>query len=185
MSYPFDCITDLVFVPQDEMSEADVILIPGGSHPQLMEAAAALYLKGLAPLILPSGGINSRLKQTEWEYLSEIGYSLGVPKDAILKEDQAKNTFDNARNSWKVLRDRGLSVNKAILVCKSHHSRRAFMTYQTVFPAEVEFLIHPVVDKNEITKDNWYRDEEKIKRVMKEAEKISTYFSHHIPKWIK
>ncbi len=55
MGYPFDCITEFMFF-ETEMQPADLIMIPGGSHPQLMERAAALYHQGLAPLILPSGG---------------------------------------------------------------------------------------------------------------------------------
>lgn len=47
MSYPFDCISELVFV-KTETKIADIILIPGGSHPQLMEKAAELYKHGLA-----------------------------------------------------------------------------------------------------------------------------------------
>lgn len=38
--YPFDCITDFIFVRNDEsIPPCDVLLIPGGSHPQLMERA--------------------------------------------------------------------------------------------------------------------------------------------------
>jgi uncharacterized SAM-binding protein YcdF (DUF218 family) len=54
MNYPFDCISDLVFV-KTEIQAADIILVPGGSHSELMEKASELYKQGLAPLILPSG----------------------------------------------------------------------------------------------------------------------------------
>ena len=42
MQHPFDCITELVFV-ETELEKSDVIFIPGGSHPQLVEKAADLY----------------------------------------------------------------------------------------------------------------------------------------------
>lgn len=57
------------------------------------------------------------------------------------------------------------------------------MTYQTVFPRGIEFLVAPVPDKGEITKENWFLDEEKIKKVMGEVEKIGKYFAPYIKKF--
>lgn len=102
MSYPFDCITNFIFV-ETEIAPADVILIPGANHPQLMEKAASLYQQGFAPYILPSGGYKPHVGTTEWEFLRNIGIANGVPEEAILKEDQAQNTFENARFSLEVL----------------------------------------------------------------------------------
>ncbi len=117
MNYPFDCITDLVFV-KTEIKAADIILVPGGSHPQLMEKAAELYNQGLAPYILPSGHYNPKIPDynSEWEFLKSIGVKLGVPEQLILKEDQAAHTFENAEFSWKVIKETNIPVKKAILV---------------------------------------------------------------------
>jgi hypothetical protein len=46
MPFPFDCITDFMFFKTD-IRHSDVILIPGGSHPQLIERAAYLYHQGM------------------------------------------------------------------------------------------------------------------------------------------
>jgi uncharacterized SAM-binding protein YcdF (DUF218 family) len=107
-----------------------------------------------------------------------------VPEEAILKEDQAKNTFDNARNSWEVIRTMNLDVKSAIMICKAHHSRRALMTYQTVFPVGIDIMVSTVVDKRGISRDEWFLEEGSIKVVMSELEKIGKYFGHHIPKWV-
>jgi len=66
MRYPFDCITEFMFF-ETGVEQSDLILIPGGSHPQLMERAAELYHQGIAPYILPSGGPTSHVNSTEWE----------------------------------------------------------------------------------------------------------------------
>lgn len=181
---PFDCITDFIFV-ENKPSKADVILVPGGSKPQLMEKAVKLFNEGFSSYILPSGGKNPKLTNeiTEWDYLKSMAISLGVSENAILKEDQAKHTFDNANFSWKVLIENNIEVNKAILVCKAHHSRRALLTYQTVFK-NVEFIVVPIVDEKNITKDNWFLDQKKIDVVMMEVEKIGNYFGKHISKYI-
>ena len=177
MSYPFDCISDLIFV-ETEIKNADIILVPGGSHPQLMEKAAELYKQGLAPYILPSGYFNPKIPEhsSEWEFLKSIGVNLGIPEEIILKEDKARNTFENAELSWKVIEENKLPVKKAILVCKAYHSRRALLTYQAMFPKNIEFYVASVPDKRNIKRDNWFLDDENIKLVMGEVVKIAKYF---------
>ena len=184
MTDPFRCISELIFY-ESEIEPADIILVPGGSHPQPMEKAAELFHRGFAPYILPSGGYNAKLNEIEWEYLSRIGRSLGVPEDAILKENQAKHTFDNARHSWEAIKSKDLDCNSVIMVCKAHHARRALMTYQTVFPQSIKFMVAAVADRRNINKDNWFLEEEKINLVMTEVEKIGKYFGKHIPSWVQ
>lgn len=179
MSFPFDCISDFMFF-ETEMGSSDVILIPGASHPQLIEKATMLYHQGIAPFILPSGGATPHVKTTEWEFLRNKGISLGVPSEAILKEDKATNTFENARFSLEVLEQQGIHPKKVVLVCKNYHARRALLTYQFVFPRETVFYVSPVVDKTGTSKDNWFLDEDKISYVMNELEKVGKYFRHAI-----
>ena len=182
-SYPFDCITEFMFF-ENSIEQSDVILIPGGSHPQLMERTAELYHQGLAPYILPSGGASRNVSSTEWEFLRDVGLNLGVPESSILREDQATNTFENARYSWMTLQQQRIKTSKAILVCKSYFARRALLTYQVEFPIEVEFFVSPVTDKTGTTRDNWYLNEKRINYVMNELMKIGQYFKHHIPNWV-
>jgi len=167
---------------EDEVEQADVILIPGGSHNQLIERAVDLYNDGLAAYILPSGGSNKNLTNydSEWEFLYKRAIELGIPKEAILKEDKAKHTFDNAQLSLSTLNENKIVVNKAILVCKNFHARRAFLTYATVFPSKMKILVSPVIDNKNIKRDNWYLDESKICVVMNEVVKIGKYFENHI-----
>lgn len=184
MSFPFDCISDFMFF-ETELSQADVILIPGASQPQLMERAAMLYHQGIAPIILPSGGSTPYVETTEYEFLLNIGKLLGVPPEAILKEDKATNTFENARFSMEVLQQQGIHPKKIVLVCKNYHARRALLTYQFHFPRETVFYVSPIIDNTGISKDNWFLDEDKITRVMDELEKVGKYFRRQIPNWSK
>lgn len=179
---PFDCITEFMFF-ETEVKPADIILIPGGSHPQLMERAANLYHRGLAPYILPSGGVNPNIKTTEWNFLRNIGVSLGVPEKAILKEDKARNTFQNSKYSWEVIQSEGIKPRRAIIVCKNYHARRVLLTYQIHFSTETTFFLCPVIDKTGITKDNWFLEEKRIKRVMIEVEKIGKYMADYVVNW--
>lgn len=184
MQHPFDSITDFIFL-ETELASADLILVPGGSSPELMERAAELYLQGLAPLILPSGGYNNRIQDypSEWEFLRQIAVERGVPDEAILREDRATHTFGNAQFSWQVITEQGLKIEKIIMVCKAFHARRALMTYQTVFPLDIQFYIAPVVDYRGVRKEDWFLDPVRIQKVMSEVVKIGTYFPEHIPAW--
>ncbi|MFB9324599.1 YdcF family protein [Paenibacillus aurantiacus] len=175
MPFPFDCISDFMFF-ETELGQSSVILIPGASHPQLMERASMLFHQGIAPFILPSGGSTPHVETTEWEFLRNVGVSLGVPPESILKEDRATNTFENARLSLEVLLQQGVNPDKVVLVCKNYHARRALLTYQTVFPRETIFYVSPVIDRTGTSKENWYLDEQKINYVMNEVEKVGKYF---------
>ena len=169
-------ITEFIFL-ETPISSADIILIPGSHRPQLMERAAELYHRGLAPIILPSGGANPHLPGlTEWAYLKQVGISLGIPETAFLKEDEARHTFENAELSWKAIVKNALEVRTAILVCKASHARRAHMTYSAAFPEHIRFMISPIHDERNIRRDNWFESEIGIRRVMGEVERIGRYF---------
>jgi uncharacterized SAM-binding protein YcdF (DUF218 family) len=169
-------ITGFIFL-ETPIASADIILIPGGHHPQLMERAAELYHRGLAPVLLPSGGANAHLPGlTEWAYLTEIGVSLGVPRTAFLREDGARYTLENAELSWRAIVKAGLEIRSAILVCKAFHARRAHMTYSAAFPEHIQFMVCPIHDEREIRKDNWFTSEMGIHKVMGEVAKIGHYF---------
>jgi len=193
MTAPFDCITNFMFF-EDLPSKADIILVPGAMRPELMQKASELYQQGFAPYILPSGGIGYKLGQeiaagrlswkSEWEYLRDIALKNGVPEKAILKEDKALNTFENASMSWQVVQD-NIKVKKAILVCKAHHARRALLTYQAAFSNDIEYIVCPVIDERDIRKDNWFLDQTKINLVMDELAKIGKYFASEIVRWNK
>lgn len=189
MTQPYDAITDFIFVegPTDPaaVDPADVILVPGGSAPAQMQRAVALYRAAVAPWILPSGGANPHLDRcpTEWAYYRHFAVAAGVPKRAILKEDRATNTLENAQYSWAVLQARGIAVARAVLVTKAHHARRALLTYQAVFPPSVAFVVSPIVDYRDIRRDTWFRDRRTRHDVFEELRKIGTYLEDLAPGW--
>lgn len=172
-------ITDFIFL-EHPLEKADLIFVPGGNYPDGAKHAAALYHQGLAPFILPSGkysilkGFFEGAYETEWEYLKDVLVKEGVPEAAVLREDQATFTYENAIKSRKVLERLGLVPRKAILSCQAFHARRCFMYYQEQFP-DTKLLVSPVVTK-EICRENWYLDREKIDVVLGEVERCGAQF---------
>lgn len=176
---------------EDKLEKADIIFVPGNGYPQMAEAAASLYKKGFAPYILPSGKYsvvdgkfsNVLAKQelyngnyeTEWEFLQDVLMKNGVPKEAILKENQATFTYENAIFSRKVTDATGLNIKKAILCCKNYHARRACLYYQLLYP-DTKFMVQPICVDG-IRETNWKETEAGVNAVTGEISRIIKQFT--------
>lgn len=188
-------ITKFIFI-DDEPQKADIIFIPGGTYSEVAETAALLWHHKYAPIILPSGkfsitkgyfpghtyynGKDDSLYKTEWEFLYNVLIENGVDEEAILKEDSAEFTYQNALNSRKVTDELNLNISKAIICCKAFHARRCLMYYQLCYP-ETEFFICPTETQG-INKENWYKSENGIKKVLGELQRCGSQFTDIFPK---
>ena len=182
-------ITDFIFL-SDAPAPADILFIPGSGHAELPEYAAQLYLRGLVPYVLPSGRYSIRKNaffgqvsgnriysgnfETEWAFMRHILMANGVPDSAILREDQATYTYDNARFSRARTDSMGLTIRKALLVCQPLHARRAKTYYELAYP-EADILVCPPPDA-EITRENWTTTETGIHKVLGEVERCGNQF---------
>lgn len=182
-------IEEFIFV-ENKVEKADIIFVPGNGYPGMAEKAAQLYKAGIAPWILPSGRFSVALGkfsgvlenadkydgtyETEWEFLCDVLKKNKVPESAVLREDQATYTYENALLSKAVTEKNGIAVKKAILCCKTHHARRCLMYYQRVF-SETEFMVVPV-DADGITKENWRKTPEGVRAVMGEVMRVVEQF---------
>ena len=190
-------IGNFIFV-SDEPEKADVIFLPGGSHPAQPEYASELYHRGCAKWLIPSGGVS--VKRDKWpgvrskadiyngdyrsdcEFFTDVLLKNGVPASAIIREDQSGHTRDNAFLSRKIVDERGAAVKTAMIVCKAFHARRCLMLYQMAFPA-VNIKVCPVHCYN-ITKDNWYQTEAGIDRVLGELARCGNQFVGDIKQYL-
>lgn len=176
---------------EDQPEKADIIFVPGNGFPEMAERAAELYKMGYAPCVLPSGrysvvtgvfsGVLSKKElykgsyATEWEFLRDVLMKNGVPKEAVLKENQATFTYENAIFSRQVTDRAGLKIKKAILCCKTYHARRALMYYELLYP-ETEFFVCPA-SPDSITRENWRETEAGVEAVTGEITRIIRQFS--------
>lgn len=182
-------ITNFIFL-DDTPQKCDIILIPGTSMSAITEKAAQLYHEGFATIIMPSGRYSSSLNRfaaenidnpryfgnysSDFDYCKHILTQNGVPEEAILREDQATNSMENAMYSAQTLKAAGIKVKKAILCCQAFHARRAFMSYSCHFP-DTELFVVPT-STQEISKENWFCSEMGYKKVMGELAKCGNYF---------
>lgn len=191
-------ITNYIFV-SDELQAADIIFLPGGSFPEIPEAAAQVYNDGYAPLLLPSGGVSIKTGRfdgvkskiniynkdykTDCEFYTDVLLKNSVPHFSIIGEDESGHTRDNAFMSRKVIDDKGIAIKRALIMCKSFHARRCLMFYQLAFP-EVEIYVVPV-DCYGVTRDNWYTHEYGIDRVLGELARCGNQFVGDIKEYLK
>ena len=142
-------VSDFIFV-SDELTKADVIIIPGSSRTELAQRAAELLEQGYAEYVIVSGADNKKLKESEAEFLYDQLVKMGKCKELKIDTD------------------------KIIIVCKNYHSRRVKLTFESVFKGS-KIMIAPVCDSTGITSFNWYRSDQKRRIVFGEVEKIGRY----------
>ncbi len=115
-------------------TKADVIVVLGGEPRIRVQRAAELFREGAAPQILVTGYGDCA------ENVRQL-VNAGVPRDAIRRECESKNTLENARFSVVELRKAG--AKKVILVTSWYHSRRAQACFRDAAP-DLEFVSLPV-----------------------------------------
>jgi uncharacterized SAM-binding protein YcdF (DUF218 family) len=89
--------------------------------------AAALYQRGLAPVVICSGGVGT-YPPAEAVVLCGRLAALGVPESALLREEQSRNTEQNAAFSAAIMRARGWRT--AILASDGFHLYRATQMFE-------------------------------------------------------
>ena len=121
--------------PPPQRADAVVVLgaqvMPNGAlSTALLERArtgAELFKRGLAPLIIFSGG-NTGGPTSEAKAALHVALDLGVPSTACLLEEGSLTTLENARRTAEILRARGLQ--RVVLVSDAFHLARAALLFR-------------------------------------------------------
>lgn len=117
-----------------DLEPADAVLVLGTSatvggrpNPCMTVRVAAgvdLVQEGLAPVLVVSGGLDSRDGIVEAARMAQIAVKLGLDPDQVLEETQARSTIDNITFGHRVLEHHGRST-RLILVTEPFHLPRA------------------------------------------------------------
>jgi uncharacterized SAM-binding protein YcdF (DUF218 family) len=134
----------------DPPRPADVIVVLAGGvgesgkagegYQERVQRAVELYRAGLAARMVFSSGYAYTFREPE--VMKALAVALGVPPAAILLEERAANTRENATNVAAILRERGWG--SLLLVSSPYHMRRARMTFRRVAP-DLAVTLAPVV----------------------------------------
>ena len=131
------------------LEKSDCILVLGSHDLRVAERGAELYLQGLAPTIIFSGGLG-RLTQEIWQEseankFANIAIKMGVPRDKILVENKSTNTGENILFTQRLLKEKGLNPQSFILVHKPYMERRSFATFKKYWPNKKLVVTSPQI----------------------------------------
>lgn len=134
---------------------SDAILVLGSHDESVAERGAELYLQGLAPLLIFSGGLG-RLTKGDWpepeaERFARIAEGLGVPRTAMLIENRSTNTGENILFTGELLRAQGFDPHRFIVVQKPYMERRSYATFKKHWPDKELLVTSPQVSFDEYT----------------------------------
>lgn len=132
-----------------ELSNADAILVLCSHDKVVAERGAQVFLEGLAPLLIFSGGLGSITKrlwrEPEADQFARIAVRMGVPKDRILTEKRSTNTGENILFTKRMLAEKQLDPRKLILVQKPYMERRSYATCAKLWPDREVLVTSPRV----------------------------------------
>jgi uncharacterized SAM-binding protein YcdF (DUF218 family) len=115
----------------DEQRPADAIVVMGAAQydgrpsplfAARIDHAVELYLSGVAPRLIVTGGKAEGDRTTEAAAARSYAIAHGVPSDAILAEDGSRNTLESIRGVDKVMR--AAQLRSAVFVSDRPHMLR-------------------------------------------------------------
>jgi uncharacterized SAM-binding protein YcdF (DUF218 family) len=146
--------------------KADFIVILGGDSARA-ERAAELYKEGYTSHVIVSGG--KRFTRVYYDLMIEAG----VPHDAIIINDRATSTWDEAGQVLAILREN--NARSALIITDSIHTRRARATYHSLTsdsPIQLTF----VAALTDLSPESWWQNEYATQYVLSEYFKMVYYF---------
>jgi uncharacterized SAM-binding protein YcdF (DUF218 family) len=140
----------------DRAQPADVIVVlgsqvfpsgqPGRSLARRADHAVALYRQDYADTIICSGGFTEPQPVSEAQVACDRIVAAGVPPEAVILEERATSTEENAAFTAEVMRGRGW--RSAILVSDGYHLLRAALMFERAgiqaFPSPAQATAGPM-----------------------------------------
>jgi uncharacterized SAM-binding protein YcdF (DUF218 family) len=157
--YICDMITEEVLVEARKLwdyhhlyhipAPSDCILVLGSLDLRVANRGAELYLEGLAPVIIFSGGLGKVTKaifsESEADLMARIALDMGVPAEAIFIENKSTNTGENILFTQRMLEDKGLDPRSFLLVQKPYMERRSYATFKLHWPDKELLVTSPPI----------------------------------------
>ncbi|MDL4812844.1 YdcF family protein [Actinomadura opuntiae] len=156
-------------------SEPTACLLFGTNQVPPVDIAAGLYHRGLAPLIIATGGVNRHNGIIEGQVFRELLLERGVPEDVIRVEDRSANTWQNVEFSLPFVRE-ALAAGLRITAVSKWYHRRAIHVLKTVGGDVGPFYAigwDPIYAGRPVTRQDWPEIPDGRRRVIREWREVS------------
>ncbi len=134
-------------------------------------AAAKLYHEGRVSYIVPSGGViweYEGVECSEAELMTKILLEDGVPKEAIIMENEAQTTRENMiYGTLRINRKTKFKgIDEVLIITSFWHMKRSLALAKTFLPRKVTPCAYPVFPSED--KDTWLLSDENRERLEQE-----------------
>ena len=140
---PLQVIWDYLCLKQ-QPQKADCIVGFGNFNTDIARRAAQLYLEGVAPKILFTGGLGRNteglLPEPEAVRFAKVAMACGVPECDILLEDKSTNTKENIDFTRIMLAEQGIPTSHILGVHQPFMERRIVSAMGVYWP-ELNFSV--------------------------------------------
>jgi len=113
---------------------------PGQGYEERVERAIELYKNGYSNHIIFSTGFRYSIQEAD--IMKALAVSLGIPHNAIILEKKASNTYENAKFSGAIIKNR--KWGKVLLISSPYNMRRAMLVFKSLYP-DVEVIPTPMM----------------------------------------
>jgi len=163
---------DIEARPPDDEPTALILFGTNQSAPAVI--AAGRYHRGLAPLLIATGGINRHNGIVEGREFARLFAAADVPSTAVRVEDQSADTWQNVELALPYLRE-ALGMGLRLTVVSKWYHRRTVHALRTLLPEAAPFYAiswEPLYAGVPVTRDSWPDIPDGRRRVVRESQEI-------------
>ncbi len=131
-----------------------IVAISGGDTEARTRTAIQLYQEGWAPKLILSGAALDRRGISNAGAMRQQALQAGVPDSAILIDEQAVDTADNARGLRPIVRQ--YAFERIIVVTSPYHQRRASTEFTRALGDEVVVVSRPTYEDRYWPENQWW-----------------------------
>ncbi|OWF42368.1 uncharacterized protein LOC110461173 [Mizuhopecten yessoensis] len=132
----------------DTLRKSDIILGLGSHDKRVAKEASRLWLAGYGDILMFSGK-SGNLTRGKWgkseaEIFRDVALLMGVPEPYTLMEQNSRNTGENLKYCYELLKRKNMLPKTFIIVQKPHMGLRTVATFEKQWPgdqAEVTLMV--------------------------------------------
>lgn len=150
------------------LQPADVIVVASGSDDRL-EHAIKLYKAGFAPKLIMTGAAHQG-PVSDAMAMKNLALLAGVPEDAVLLDENARDTYENALFAKNIGLEQGF--RSFILVTSPYHQRRFYETFLRLCPKTTCRLQNSPSTTSSWYANSWWQSKTNQEHTYSEAGKV-------------